>query len=182
MSQRWSRDRQRSTTSFLNRRQRQPRGRFVRKVTLQCLCIVLAGSTSAFAEEPTPGGQPRLEFHTIPLEGMPNAEHKVTPYRLQDKMIVTVRDPIACGQKPVDPTFLIEGNSLSLTYALTSAAADAKRCTLVSEFDIFNAPHRDFNVRFAGGAEPYTVATMKKCPFYTPSSNDIWECLAPERQ
>lgn len=153
----------------------------MRNATLMCLSIVTALATPAFAEQPTPGGTPRLEFHTIPVEGAPNAEHKVTPYRLQDKMVVTVWDPISCGQKPVDPSFLIEGNTLSLTYTLTPAAAGAKHCVLVSEFEVINAPHRDFNVRFAGGPEPYAVATMKKCPFYQPASNDIWECLAPEK-
>jgi hypothetical protein len=155
--------------------------KLMKSITMLLLGFVSALTTSAFAEQPTPGGPPRLEFHTIPVEGAPNGEHKVTPYRLQDKMVVTIWDPIACGQKPVDPTFSIDGNTLSLTYALTPAAKDAKRCTLVSEFDIVNVPHRDFNVRFAGGAEPYSVATMKQCPYYTPSTNDIWECLAPER-
>jgi hypothetical protein len=71
---------------------------------------------------------------------------------------------------------------LILRYALSPAAAEAKRCTLVSEFDVFNVPHRDLEVDFAGGAEPYTVAALRKCPHYTPASNDIWECLAPAKQ
>jgi hypothetical protein len=153
----------------------------MKNATMAFVVIISTGMTLGYAEQPTPGGSPRLEFHTIPVEGASNTEHKVTPYRLQDRMVVTVWDPIACGQKPVDPTFLIEGNTLSLTYALTPAAAGAKSCVLVSEFDVINAPHRDFNVRFAGGPEPYVVATMKQCPFYAPASNDIWECLAPEK-
>jgi hypothetical protein len=136
----------------------------------------------ALAEMPVPGGRPRLEFRTIPVEGTPLLEHKVTPYRLFDKVVVTVWDPIYCGQKPIDPAFSIKGNKLILRYALSPAAAEAKRCTLVSEFDVFNVPHRDLEVDFAGGAEPYTVAALRKCPYYTPASNDIWECLAPAKQ
>jgi hypothetical protein len=133
----------------------------------------------AFAELPTPGGPPSLEFRTIPIEGAPVSEHRVTPYRLFDKMIVTVWDPVSCGQKPIGPAFSIQGQDLFLSYALSSAAADAKSCTLVSEFDVSNVPHRDLTIHFAGGPEPYVVATLKQCPYYQPSSDDIWECLAP---
>lgn len=135
----------------------------------------------AFAELPTPGGPPSLEFRTIPIEGAPALEHRVTPYRLFDKIVVTVWDPVACGQKPVNPAFSIQGDKLFLSYALSPADPGAKNCTLVSEFDVANAPHRDLAIQFAGGPEPYVVATMKKCPFYKPNSDDIWECLAPAR-
>lgn len=135
----------------------------------------------AFAELPTPGGPPSLEFRAIPIEGAPAPEHRVTPYRLFDKIVVTVWDPVACGQKPVNPAFSIQGDKLFLSYALSPADPKAKSCTLVSEFDVSNAPHRDLEIQFAGGPEPYVVATMKKCPFYKPSSDDIWECLAPAR-
>lgn len=142
---------------------------------------VAAFVTIAFAEMPTPGGPPSLEFRTIPVEGTPISEHKVTPYRLYDKMVVTVWDPIQCGQKPVSPAFSIQGDKLFLSYALSPAPAGAKSCTLVSEFDVLHVPHRDLEVQFAGGPEPYVVAKLKKCPYFSPASDDIWECLAPAK-
>jgi hypothetical protein len=154
----------------------------MKKTHLLLFGVVSAFIALAFAEMPTPGGPPSLEFHTIPVEGAPTSEHKVTPYRLFDKMVITVWDPIQCGQKPVNPAFSIQGNKLFLSYALSPAPAGAKSCTLVSEFDVLNVPHRDLEVHFAGGPEPYIVATLKKCPFYKPTSDDIWECLAPARQ
>ena len=136
----------------------------------------------AYAEMPTPGGPPRMEFRTIPFEGAPSAEHKVTPYRFFDKVVVTVWDPVACGQKPVNPTFSIQGEKLHVAYSLTAAGAKATPCTLVSEFDVLDVPNRELVVSFAGGPEPYIVSSMKKCPFYSPSSGDIWECLVPAAQ
>lgn len=135
----------------------------------------------AFAGLPAPAGAPSLEFRTIPIEDAPATAHKVTPYRLFDKMIVTVWDPVACGQKPLNPAFSIDGDKLFLSYALSPAASAAKNCTLVSEFDVLNVPHRDLVVHFAGGPEPYVLATLKKCPYYTPATDDIWECLAPAK-
>ncbi|OIQ68856.1 hypothetical protein GALL_495460 [mine drainage metagenome] len=164
--------------------------------------VAAAFITLAFAEMPTPGGPPRLEFRAIPVQGMlvsrrerwlggkhGNAPaqgvsmpgHRVTPYRLYDKMVVTVWDPIRCGQKPTDPAFSIQGNKLLLSYKLSPAQPEAESCTLISEFDVLNVPHRDLEVQFAGGPEPYVVAKLKKCQFYSPVSEDIWECLAPEK-
>jgi hypothetical protein len=152
------------------------------KKTLLALFAVVSGFIAlAFAELPVPAGPPSLEFRTIPIEGAPTSEHKVTPYRLFDKMIVTVWDPISCGQKPINPAFSIEGDKLFLSYALSPAPSEAKRCTLISEFDVLNVPHRDLAINFAGGPEPYVVATLKKCPYYRPTSDDIWECLAPAK-
>jgi len=143
--------------------------------------VVAVFVTVAFAEMPTPGGDPKLEFRAIPVEGSPVPEHKVTPYRLYDKIIVTVWDPVLCGQKPENPAFSIKGNDLFLSYSLSAVPAGAKSCTLVSEFVILNTPHRDLEIQFAGGPEPYVIAKLKKCPFYSPTSNDIWECLAPAK-
>ena len=153
----------------------------MRKTLLVLSGVSLGFIALAFAELPTPGGPPSLEFRTIPIEGAPTSEHKVTPYRLFDKMIVTVWDPVYCGQKPANAAFSIQGDKLYLSYALSPAPAEAKRCTLISEFDVLNVPHRDLVVNFAGGPEPYVVATLKKCPYYKPTSDDIWECLAPAK-
>ena len=153
----------------------------MKKALLLLFGVVSAFIALAFAELPTPGGPPSLEFRTIPIEGAPTSEHKVTPYRLFDKMIVTVWDPVFCGQKPINPAFSIQGDKLFLSYALSPAPSEAKRCTLISEFDVLNVPHRDLVIHFAGGPEPYIITTLKKCPFYKPASDDIWECLAPAR-
>lgn len=134
---------------------------------------------AATAQNTNPSVAPRLEFRAIPFEGAPVLEHKVTPYRIFDKMIVTVWDPVACGQKPINPAFSIQGNKLYLSYSLTPAVANAKSCTLLSQFDVHDVPHRELEVNFAGGPEPYTVASLKTCPGYKPSTDDIWACLAP---
>lgn len=148
------------------------------------LLLGLASGAIALAvtEMPTPGGPPRMEFRTIPVEGAPNETHKVTPYRVFDKIIVTVWDPIYCGQKPINPTFSIQGDKLLLSYELSSSPTGGARCTLVSQFDVINVPHRDLEVHFAGGPEPYVVAALRKCPNYSPASQDIWECLAPAKR
>ena len=151
----------------------------MKKSALLLLLFVSVAITFAFAQLPGAGTPPSLEFRTIPIEGAANSDHKVTPYRLFDKIIVTVWDPIVCGQKPVNPAFSIKDDKLFLSYALSPATAEGKRCTLVSEFDVANVPHRDLSVHFAGGPEPYVVAAMRKCPEYQPKTDDIWECLMP---
>lgn len=153
----------------------------MKKLHILLLGVASAFITIAFAEMPTPGGPPSMEFRTIPVEGTPILEHKVTPYRFYDKMIVTVWDPIKCGQKPVNPAFSIQDNKLFLSYALSPAQSGAKSCTLVSEFDVLNVPHRDLEVQFAGGPEPYVVVKLKKCPYSKLTTDDVWECLSPEK-
>jgi hypothetical protein len=147
--------------------------------SLVLLAMLSAPLLASAGEIPAPGGAPHLAFRTVPIDGASSAGRSVKPYRLHDKIIVTVREPVACGQKAVEPDFSLKGDTLSVSYVLTPAAADVKRCTLVSEFAVLNAPHRDLKVRFATGAEPYTVAALQKCPFYTPTSRDRWECLSP---
>lgn len=139
----------------------------------------LVASSLAVVALPESTGTPSLEFRAIPLEALGPAEHRVTPYRLFDKMVVTVWDPVACGQKAINPTFSIVGEKLMLGYSLTSASPGAARCVLVSEFDVSNLPHRDIEVLFAGGPEPYTIAKLKKCPNYSPKNEDVYECLMP---
>ena len=139
-------------------------------------------AAGAFAELPESNGVPVMEFHTIPLEVVGNAEHKVMPYRLYDKVVVTVWDPVNCGQRASNASFSIEGATLMLTYQLSEAKSSGKKCTLVSEFDISHFPHKDVEVRFAGGHEAYSVAKMQKCPFYEAKSDDIYECLSPSKK
>ncbi|MCM8621968.1 MAG: hypothetical protein NFW16_09575 [Candidatus Accumulibacter sp.] len=143
------------------------------------LGVGLVLSMVALAELPESTGIPSLQFRTIPLEGARSTEHRVTPYRLFDKLVVTVWDPVVCGQKAVNPAFSIQGDKLFLSYSLSPVEAGVQNCTLVSEFDLSNVPHRDIEVNFAGGPEPYVVAKLRKCPNYTPRSDDIYECLAP---
>ena len=151
----------------------------MKKSHLMLVVAISAFVSFAFAEIPTSDGTPTLEFHTIPIEGSPSLGHKVTPYRFYNKMIITVWDPIQCGQKPMNAAFSIKENSLYLNYLLSTATPGAQACTLISEFSVSNLPHRDLDVNFAGGPEPYVVARLRKCPNYSPTTNDIWECLAP---
>ena len=136
----------------------------------------------AFAELPVSTGKTTMEFQAIPLEGHPlGAAHVVIPYRFYDKIIVTVQDPVICGQKPLNPSFKIEGKDLQLKYELSPPPTGSpKSCFLVSEFSIFNVPHLDLNVNFAGGNEPYIVTKLIKCPYYKPKTEDIYECLVPD--
>ena len=150
--------------------------------TITLLGAGLAISAVAYAELPATTGTPEMTFKVIPLEGVPaGTDHRVTPYRLFDKMIVTVWDPVSCGQKALDPKFSIDAGKLLLSYALTPAEDSERKCTLVSEFDVSNLPHRDLEVHFAGGPEPYTVARLRKCNFHEPRGEDIFECLAPAK-
>lgn len=148
---------------------------------LGVLAAGIVAATLAVSQGADSAGQPRLAFRTIPIEGVPSSEHKVTPYRLYDKLVVTVWDPVACGQKPHDAAVSIRGGIVFLSYSLTAATGGAKACTLVSEFEVADVPNRDLEVQFAGGAEPYVVARMRKCPNYTPAGGDIWECLVPAK-
>lgn len=143
------------------------------------LGLLVAAVGAAVAQSAEPAKLLRLEFRAIPIEGVTSPEHKVTPYRIYDKIVVTVSDPVLCGQKPIEPTVSVKDNKLLLSYKLTPSTAGAQACTLVSEFDVFDAPKRDLEVNFAGGPEPYTVATMRKCPYFKPATSDIWECLVP---
>ncbi|MDE2369546.1 MAG: hypothetical protein KGN16_11290 [Burkholderiales bacterium] len=143
------------------------------------LGFALIGSSLAHGQSPAGTAQADFEFRTIPIEGANSSVHSVTPYRLFDTLVVTVSDPVLCGQKPLQPAVTIEKNRVSLSYKLTAAVAIGKPCTVVSEFIVKNLPNQDFEVAFSGGQEPYVVATMRKCPFYNPKAHDLWECLAP---
>jgi len=138
--------------------------------------------TTASAATKGADGSPRMEFHTIPAEGAPTLEHKVTPYRLPDRVVVTVWEPSYCGQKPTNPGFSIKGDKLLLSYVLSPVPPETKRCTLISEFDVFNAPQRDLEVNFTGGTEPYTIATLKNCSNLTQGSDELWQCLTPVKK
>jgi len=133
----------------------------------------------ALADTSTRDKTPTLQFRTIPIEGSPITGHKVTPYRFYDRMIITVWDPIQCGQKPVNPAFSIRDEKILLSYSLSPTQSAAESCTLISEFIVSDLPNRDLEVHFAGGPEPYVIAKLRKCPNYSPKSDDIWECLAP---
>lgn len=143
------------------------------------LGVIGTCATLAHAEIPISNGTPVLEFQTISHNAPPLKEHKILPYRFYNKVIVSVWDPIACGQKATNAEFIIQDNKLILRYSLSTASDHAKQCTLVSEFQIDNAPHKDLEINFAGGQESYIVAKMKRCEFYKPTSEDVWECLAP---
>lgn len=150
------------------------------KKTLLVLAAAAAFVPPAIAEMAVPGGPPRMEFSTVPGSATAKLQHEVLPYRIFDRMVITVNDPVYCGQDAANPRFSIEGNRLLLNYELTEPVHREMRCLLVSQFVIANVPHRDLVVLFAGGSEPYTVAALDKCPAYAPRSSDVWECLVPE--
>ncbi len=147
------------------------------------LGFVMLSATGVFAELPVSTGTPSLAFKSIQIDNpSEKLEHKVTPYRLFDKMVVTVYDPVICGQKPTSPAFKISENRLSLSYELVPSAAKTKaQCALVSEFVVSHVPHGDLAVAFAGGPEAYVVVSLRKCPGYQPKGEDIYECLASEK-
>lgn len=151
----------------------------MKKSTLLLFGVLCVNSPWVHAEIPLVTGTPTMEFKTIIPEGPSLKEHKVMPYRFYNRMIVSVWDPVACGQKATNPEFSISGNKLILSYSLSKAPENAKQCSLVSEFQIDNVPHKDLEINFSGEHEPFVVATMKKCGFYKPTSDDVWECLAP---
>jgi hypothetical protein len=140
-------------------------------------------SMGVFAQQPAAIGTPSLTFKAIKIDNAKDRQQEqVTPYRLYDKIVVTVFDPVACSQQPRAPKFKFADNHLTVGYELSpSSSADAKSCALVSEFIIENAPHGDFDVDFAGGDEPVTVSKLSKCPFYQPKGADIYECLSPTK-
>lgn len=150
------------------------------KKCLLLLSIAAALPLPVGAEALAPGNAVRMEFSTIPGAIATKLEHRVTPYRIFDKMVVTIEDPVYCGQEASKPSFSIEGNSLHLGYELSATWQMEKNCMLVSQFTVFNVPHRDLEVHFAGGHEPYAVARLSRCPNYAPKSGDVWECLVPE--
>lgn len=146
------------------------------------LALALAAA-SGLALADMPSGPPTLKFTSVPvMEKIGAGEHKLYPYRSEDKMIVIVVDPIACGQRPSNPHFHVDGNKLILRYDLSPAPEGAARglCTAHSTFEINNMPDRDLQVQFAGGIEPFAVATMTRCGASKPVS-DVWDCMIPHK-
>jgi hypothetical protein len=122
-----------------------------------------------------------MRFNSIPVaEKVGAGEHRIFPYRNEDKVVVIVIDPISCGQKPVNPRFEIKDTRLILAYDLVPAkgANLPASCTAHSTFELDAVPHRDFSVEFTGGPEPVRVAHMTRCPKTDPVI-DIWDCLVP---
>jgi len=108
---------------------------------------------------------PSLNFNSVSVtEKAEVTQHKVNPYRAGDKMIVVVRDPIVCGQQPVDPRFSLKGDQLVVQYDLTNAPnGDIGSCTELSVFQINGVPAgQRLQVSFAGGQEPFVTAATKR--------------------
>ena len=150
------------------------------------IAALLAGTAwTAYATEPQTAisGPPTLRFEETQLPSVgATARHVVAPYRIYDMMVVAVEDPVACGQQAVNPSSFISNGKLYLRYDLTSAAPGAKQCTLYSNFMISNVPRAAMDVYFAGGNEPFVVARLKTCPYYEPTSRDVYKCLVPAAQ
>src|SRR5450631_2122403 len=127
------------------------------------------------------GPQPTLKFTTLPMAESAGGGHKLFPYRNEDKLAVIVVDPIACGRKPVNPRYEIKDTHVTLQYDLTKAPDSAGgTCTAVSTFEIDPVPHQELVVSFAGGSEPFVVASMVRCPNSTPKI-DVWDCMVPHK-
>jgi hypothetical protein len=142
-------------------------------------CALAGIALAAFADAPS--GPPTMKFTSIPvMEKVGAGEHKIYPYRIEDQVVVIVVDPIACGQKPVNPRFEIKGRSLILRYDLTRglASTTSTACTAHSTFELSAMPDTDLQVEFAGGPEAFHVAQMTRCPKAKPVT-DIWDCMVP---
>ncbi len=148
------------------------------KARILMTCLALLGVPALAAAQ-----QSNLKFTSIPVvEKIGAGEHKLFPYRSEDKLVVIVQDPIVCGQKPVNPRYEVNGNRLTLRYDLTPVPMGVTHgaCSAQSTFEINNVPHQDFEVAFAGGKEPFIVANMTRCPNTAPIV-DIWDCLVPHK-
>jgi len=141
------------------------------------VALVLA---AAYAFADTPTEPPKMTFTAFPLDTKVLTSDKVTPYRVEDTVLVVIKDNVRCGQKPVYASFAIKASQIVLHYELTPAAPDAANCVLGSQFKIENVPHRDLTVAFSDGQEAATVASMQKCPNYNPKTDDVWKCLVPK--
>jgi len=149
-------------------------------ILLSTLALV---SIPALATDPQPAAAPSLHFTSIPImDKVGNGQHKIFPYRNEDRLVVVVEDPIICGQKPTNAKFEIKGSQVVLKYDLTKAPASpvSGTCTAHSTFDIADVPHAELTVRFAGGKEPFAVAEMARCPNTTPVV-DIYDCMVPRK-
>jgi hypothetical protein len=141
------------------------------------VALVLAAAP-AFADTPTK--TPKMTFHSFAPETSIATSDKVTPYRVEDMVLVVIKDSLRCGQKPINASFAIKGGQIALHYDLTPAGPDTATCILGSEFKIENVPHRDLTIAFSEGHEAAIVASMQKCPTYNPKTDDVWECLVPK--
>ena len=145
--------------------------------------LIGTGLVAAMATAAAADPQQTMKFTSIPItEKVGSGEHKIFPYRIEDKVVVTVQDPIACGQRPINPRFELKGNKLVLRYDLTKAPSGTAggSCTAHSTFEIENMPHQDLEVSFAGGQERFIVASMVRCPNTKPVV-DIYDCLVPRK-
>jgi hypothetical protein len=146
---------------------------------LLAMAGLLAVTGPAIAEDMA--SKTTMKFTSIPIqEKLGEAAHKILPYRVDDRVVVIVVDPIMCGQEPINPRFTVKPGKISLRYDLTAAPAGSvlPNCTAHSTFDLDGVPNGDFQVEFAGGNEPVHTAQMTQCPGVKPK-HDIWDCMLP---
>jgi len=140
------------------------------------MSILAATASAADTAAPT-----TMTFTSIPIaEKLGEAAHRVLPYRIDDRVVVIVIDPIMCGQRPVNPSFSVKPGRIALHYDLTAAPVGSMQpnCTAHSTFDLDKVPNGDFEVQFAGGKEGPHTAQMTQCPNVKPK-DDIWDCMVP---
>ena len=151
------------------------------KPCYKILAIAAMGALQISAQAAENAGPTTMKFTSIPIaEKLGEAAHKILPYRIDDRVVVIVVDPIMCGQKPVNPSFAIKPGRIALHYDLTAAPAGSvlPNCTAHSTFDLDKVPNGDFEVQFAGGKEAPHTAQMTQCPNVKPK-DDIWDCMVP---
>jgi len=143
--------------------------------------LLVAAATLAAVPLLSSAGESSMKFWSRGQEAG-DAVHQLLPYRIENRMMVVVHDPVVCGQVPDRPRFSIEKNQLTLQYDLTAAPTGEheRPCVAYSLFQIDNLPDRSLEVRFAGGPEPFSVAQLKRCPSQSPRS-DKWDCLVPRK-
>jgi hypothetical protein len=124
------------------------------KANLAMLGLALLAVPALAAET-----QPTLVFSSAAVADRDGtAHHQIFQQRAGGRLIIEVLDPIACGQTAVHPRVSIQQDRLVLQYDLTEAPAGAapRSCTENSVFQIANVPDGMLQVRFAGGAEPFS--------------------------
>jgi hypothetical protein len=148
------------------------------KARLALACVAFAAITgSAAADEVRP--ILAMKFTSIQMVEQAGAGAlRISLYRMEDRVMILVQDPIVCGQRPINPTSELQGNQLRLRYDLTKALAEASgpSCTAHSIFTIDGVLSRDLEIAFARGKTTFIVAGMARCSESQPTV-DTWNCL-----
>jgi hypothetical protein len=162
------------------------RGAIARELAMRAsfvfVCVAFAAATGSAAGDEA-RSTPAMKFSWIPMvERSGPGDRKIFSYRLEDRIVVLVQDPIVCGQKPINQAFELQGNKLFLRYELTNASPKASDppCTAHSIFAIDGVPNQDLEISFARGEQAFAAADMARCPEFQPTI-ETRNCLAPRK-